>query len=55
MKRRMERAKELIRAGDLNFAQISARLSFENPQYFSRVFKKEYGMTPTEFKNMAHI
>lgn len=54
-KRKIERAKELIRQSDLNFAQISAILSFENPQYFSRVFKKECGMTPTEFKNRAHI
>ena len=27
----------------LNFAQISAQLSFENPQYFSRVFKRRTG------------
>ena len=26
-----------------------------NPQYFSRVFRKITGMTPTEFKNLAHI
>lgn len=54
-KKKMERAKELIRSSDLNFAQIAARLSFDDPQYFSRVFKQECGMTPTEFKNRAHI
>ncbi len=48
-------AKRLIRETDLNFAQISTRLSFENPQYFSRVFKRITGMTPTEFKNRAHV
>ena len=53
--RKIERAKELIRQGNLNFAQISAKLSFEDPQYFSRVFKKECGMTPTEYKNRAHV
>ena len=53
-KMKIERAKELIRQNNLNFAQISARLSFENPQYFSRVFKRQYGMTPTEYKNRAH-
>lgn len=53
--KKIERAKELIRQGSLNFAQISAKLSFEDPQYFSRVFKKECGMTPTEYKNRAHV
>lgn len=48
-------AKQLIRETNLNFAQISDRLSFENPQYFSRVFKRCTGMTPTEFKRLAHI
>lgn len=52
---KIEEAKRLIRDSDLNFAQISERLSFDNPQYFSRVFKNRTGMTPTEFKKRAHI
>ena len=52
---KVARAKQLIRETNMNFAQISARLSFENPQYFSRVFKRLTGMTPTEFKNRAHV
>ena len=55
MEKKMERAREMIREGNLNFAQIAAALSFEDPQYFSRVFKKECGMTPTEYKNRTHI
>ena len=47
---KIRRAKDLIREGHLNFAQISDRLSFENSRYFSRVFKRITGMTPTEFK-----
>jgi YesN/AraC family two-component response regulator len=50
MKMRIKRAKALIRENDLSFAQISDRLAFDNPQYFSRVFKRVTGMTPTEFK-----
>ena len=53
--KKMERARELIREGNLNFTQIAAALSFEDPQYFSRSFKKICGMTPTEYKNKAHI
>lgn len=43
-------AKRLIREGSLNFAQISDKLGFDNPQYFSRVFKRVTHSTPTEFK-----
>ena len=52
--KKMERAKELLRDDRLNITQISAKLSFENPQYFARVFKRECGMTPTEWKRLAH-
>ena len=52
---KMNEAKRLIRETDLNITQVSAKLSFDNPQYFSRVFKRKTGMTPTEFKNRAHI
>lgn len=47
---KISRAKELIREGVLNFTQISDRLAFDNPQYFSRVFKRITGMSPSEFK-----
>lgn len=50
IKQKIKRAKQLIRENNLNFSQISDRLSFDNPQYFSRVFKRITGMTPTEFK-----
>ena len=52
---KIKRAKQLIRDGSLNFAQISDKLSFDNPQYFSRVFKRVTGMTPTEFKASLHF
>lgn len=50
---RIERAKQLIREDGMNFAQISDLLKFDNPQYFSRVFKRVNGMTPSEFKRTA--
>ena len=50
IRQKIKRAKQLIRDGNYNFAQISDMLSFNNPQYFSRVFKRVTGMSPTEFK-----
>lgn len=48
--RKIVAAKEMIREGARNFAEISDALAFDNPQYFSRVFRRETGMTPTEYK-----
>ena len=52
---KIKRAKQLIRENNMNFAQISVQLSFESPQYFSRVFRRVTGMTPSEFKRTLHL
>jgi YesN/AraC family two-component response regulator len=43
-------AKKLIREGHYNFTQISDLLCFDNPQYFSKCFKKFTRKTPREYK-----
>ncbi len=48
-KLKVERAKQMIREKKHNISQISNMLSFDNPQYFSRVFKRTTGLTPTEY------
>ena len=55
VKKRIDEAKRLIREGQLNFAEISDILGFDNPQYFSRTFKRLVGMTPTEFRATMDI
>ena len=47
---KMERACELIREGRYRIYEISDMLSFENAYYFSQVFKKHIGMTPTGYQ-----
>lgn len=47
---KINEAKNLIRVGGRNFFEISELLCFSNPHYFSSVFKKVTGMTPTEYK-----
>ncbi|MGD1046116.1 MAG: helix-turn-helix transcriptional regulator [Bacteroidota bacterium] len=44
-------AKNMLVAGDRSISEIAYQLGFENPPYFSRLFKKEVGMSPKEFKN----
>ena len=50
---RLERAKELICYSDLTFTEIARRTGFSDVYYFSRMFKREVGCTPSEYKN-AH-
>lgn len=42
-------AKKLIREKKYSISQIAILLDFDTPQYFSRVFCKITGMTPTEY------
>lgn len=48
---KIKEAKRLIREDNLNFTQISDALAFDNPHYFSRVFRRMTGFTPSQYKN----
>jgi len=51
---RIEEAKRLIETTSMNMTEISDKLGFGSSQYFSKVFKKNAGVTPTEYaKNAA--
>ncbi len=43
-------AKNMLVGGDHSISEIAYLLGFENLPYFSRLFKKEAGMSPREFK-----
>jgi AraC family transcriptional activator of pobA len=43
-------AKNLLNQGDLTVNEIAYLLGFDNPPYFSRLFKKETGTSPNQFK-----
>ena len=44
-------AKRLIRESKKNFFEISEMLCFSSSHYFSTVFKRYVGMTPSQYKN----
>lgn len=43
-------AKNLLRLGEKGVTEIAYELGFENPSYFTRLFKKQTGMKPLEFR-----
>jgi len=48
---KIKEAKKLIREKQYNFTEISDKLNFDNVHYFSKCFKRQAKMTPTEYKN----
>ena len=47
---KIERAKILIKEGELSISDIAELLGYASIHYFSRVFKLKVGMSPTEYK-----
>ena len=50
-KKRMEKAKRLLRQTERNSGDIAAEVGFKDPHYFSFVFKKTQGCTPKEYRS----
>lgn len=50
---RMQRAEELITKSSYPFSQIAYMVGYSDPKYFSKCFKKETGMTPSEYRDKA--
>jgi AraC-like DNA-binding protein len=48
---RLHRAKELLLEQNDNIAEIAFKTGFSNPSYFSKCFKKEFGISPSELFN----
>jgi two-component system response regulator YesN len=47
---RMERGKLLLLTTHLKNYEIAEKIGFEDPNYFSTRFKKEFGQTPSQYK-----
>ena len=48
---RMNKAKELLRCTGKKASVISTEIGYKDPHYFSYLFKKTQGMTPTQYRN----
>lgn len=51
---RIEKAKELLSSTDYSMKEICVMVGYSDPNYFSRSFKKNVGVTPTEYKEVEN-
>lgn len=47
---RLQQAESLLTGKERTIAEIAYTVGFNDPKYFSRVFKKHYGISPREFR-----
>lgn len=55
LQRRIEKAKECLLASNWRVHEVAEYVGFEDAGYFSKVFKKQTGVSPKEFKNAREI
>ncbi|MDC3416857.1 AraC family transcriptional regulator [Aquibacillus salsiterrae] len=51
----MEKAIDLFKKSDRNVSEVSEALGFSNPYYFSRVFKKVTGVSPSNYLSHHYL
>ena len=49
---RLNTAENLLLNSNLSIKKIAESIGYEDPLYFSRIFKKRYGYSPREFKDL---
>ena len=49
--KRLARAKQILQSSRLSVADVAYCLGFENPTHFSRIFKQQYGISPSALVN----
>ena len=52
---RMQKARRLLVAGRGNVSEVAYAMGYEDPLYFSRLFKKTFGVPPSELRSRYRI
>ncbi len=50
LSKRMYNAEILLHDTQYNITEIAAIVGYDNPLYFSRIFKKTKGLSPSEYR-----
>lgn len=49
MRERMRKAAKLLAEGELNVSEVSYRIGIQDPSYFKKCFKAQYGVVPSKY------
>jgi two-component system response regulator YesN len=49
----MEKACILLKEPRASVKEVSASVGYNDQNYFSRLFRNKFGMTPTEFRDLS--
>ena len=49
---RIEAAKRLLESGQMPVDEISVEVSYQDPSFFRRLFKRRTGLTPSQYRRM---
>ncbi|QPC45808.1 response regulator transcription factor [Mangrovibacillus cuniculi] len=49
-KKRLEESKKLLKKPQLKIYEVAYQVGYQNDKYFSKVFKKYYGITPNDYR-----
>ncbi|MDG2166621.1 MAG: helix-turn-helix domain-containing protein, partial [Opitutales bacterium] len=52
---RLKRAAQLLSTGNMNVSETYEEVGISTISYFSKIFREEYGCTPSEYRNRAKI
>ncbi len=50
---RLRKARELLRKGGVTVAEVSERVGYDNANYFAKVFRRHFGIAPSEMQLRA--
>jgi AraC-like DNA-binding protein len=54
-KRRISKARNLLKKTNLQIQEIAQECGYDNPFYFSRIFTKQLGISPTEYRKRDYL
>ncbi|MDF2713896.1 MAG: AraC family transcriptional regulator [Paenibacillus sp.] len=49
---RLDKAKQLLQCSELRVAEVAREVGFQDPLYFTRVFRNHAGMSPCDYRKM---
>lgn len=52
---RLDKAREQLNKQQYSISQITFASGFSSPSYFTKLFKKKYGLLPKDYSNLVHL